>query len=91
MKIAINRDYGGFGLSEEAYKELSIPWDGYGFAYSNHKNRTDPALIKVIEKLGKKASGRYNHVIIKEIPDGAPYEIEEYDGYESVIVPRQEY
>ena len=31
MKVVINKCFGGFGLSKEAYKFLNIPWDGYGF------------------------------------------------------------
>ena len=31
MKIAVNRRYGGFGLSKAVYEELGIEWDGYGY------------------------------------------------------------
>ena len=45
MKVAINRDWGGFGLSEEAYKELGLDWDEFGYAYNDISKRADPRLI----------------------------------------------
>jgi len=82
MKIAINKCYGGFSLSKEAYKELGLAWDGYGFAYSEHEKRTDPELIEVIEKLGGKASGECADLAVVKVPDDVDWQIEEYDGRE---------
>ena len=31
MKIVINADYGGFGVSEKVYKKLGLKWDNYGY------------------------------------------------------------
>lgn len=84
MKIAINRCYGGFELSKEAYDFLGLEWDGHGFAYSDHDRRTDPKLIECIETLGKKANGSYSELAVVEIPDDVEYEITEYDGAEQV-------
>lgn len=84
MKIAINRCYGGFSLSEKAYKYLGIPWDGYGFAYRDEENRTDPYLVKCIETLGDDASGACAELKVVDIPDDVKWEIEEYDGLEWV-------
>jgi len=53
------------------------------------ENRSDQDLIDVIEKLGDKANGDCASLAIEEIPDGAEFEIEEYDGNESVVPPRQ--
>jgi hypothetical protein len=50
--------------------------------------RSDPDLIEVIERLGKKADGACASLAIKEIPDGAQFEITEYDGNEDVVPPR---
>ena len=47
-------------------------------------NRNHPLLIKVVEKLGEKASGRCAKLKIIEIPDDVKYTIEEYDGMEHV-------
>ena len=82
MKVAINRCYGGFSLSEEAYNYLGLEWDGYGFAYDD--DRTNPKLIECIETLGKKASGRHAKVGIVEIPDDVRWKIASYDGDEWV-------
>lgn len=31
MKIAVNKCFGGFGVSKAVYDELGIVWDGYGY------------------------------------------------------------
>lgn len=46
--------------------------------------RSNPDLINVIEKLGKNASGHYSKLKIVEIPDKVNWEIDEYDGMETV-------
>jgi hypothetical protein len=46
--------------------------------------RTDLVLIQVVEELGPKANGRCAELKIIEIPDGTDWEIDEYDGMESV-------
>jgi len=48
------------------------------------KDRENPLLIKVVKKLGKKASGFCANLKIVKIPDDIEYKIEEYDGLESV-------
>ena len=46
--------------------------------------RTDPALVQVVEELGDKANGKYAKLCIYEVPAGTLYRIDEYDGNESV-------
>jgi len=46
--------------------------------------REHPDLIKVVEKLGDGANGRFSELKIVEIPDDVDYEIEDYDGLESI-------
>lgn len=46
--------------------------------------RTDPILIKIVRKMGKKANGYCADLKIVKIPDGTDYEIEEYDGNEHI-------
>lgn len=53
-------------------------------------NREDSDLIKTVEDLGEKANGRYSKLVIVEIPD-VEYEIQEYDGYETVTNPTVTY
>jgi hypothetical protein len=88
MKVAYNNCFGGFSLSKDAYDHMGIEWDGYGFAFSRDDKRTDPRLIECIETLGDKANGQCACLRIEEIPDGAEFEITEYDGNESVEPPR---
>lgn len=51
--------------------------------------REDPILIQVIETLGSKANGYCADLSIQEIPDGSRYEIDEYDGWETILPPRE--
>jgi hypothetical protein len=85
MKIVINRQFGGFGLSDEAaelYCQLKgTSRDGFN---ADFISRSDPILVQVVEQLGKKANTSYSTLKIVEIPDGINWHIEEYDGMESV-------
>jgi hypothetical protein len=86
MKIVLNKCFGGYGLSKLAYKELGLEWDGFGYAYDDAEERTNKKLIKCIEKIGEKAaSGELAYLRIIEIPDGIEFEIDNYDGVETVI------
>ena len=44
--------------------------------------RTDPALIEVVEKLGENAGGRGAELKVVEIPDDVDWQLQEYDGNE---------
>ena len=44
--------------------------------------RTDPALVKVVEQLGDRANGYYSELSVVEIPDDVKWMIQEYDGIE---------
>ena len=46
--------------------------------------RNDSVLVQVVEELGKKASGEYADLKIVEIPEDVNWEIEEYDGLETI-------
>lgn len=82
MKIVVNRCWGGFGLSKLAYEKLGISWDGYG--HGSHIERNDPKLVAVVEELGEAANGDYAKLRIVEIPEGVDWEIDNYDGQETV-------
>lgn len=64
--------------------------DAWNEAYEKHcidssPERTDVTLIKTVEELGSEAaSGSCAKLKVIEIPDGIQWEIEEYDGFESV-------
>ena len=89
MKVVINKCFGGYSLSEEAYKFLNIPWDGYGYEFI--EDRSNPALVKCVEALGKNASGELSSLKVVEIPDDVEWEINEYDGLESVVGQHREW
>ena len=46
--------------------------------------RDDAILLRVVKKLGKRANGTHAELKIVEIPNGIEYEIEDYDGMETV-------
>jgi len=90
-KVLVNRCYGGFGFSEEFQKhlctkypdlfddELNYTGDGGWFDF-----RSGLIADEAIEFGLDKASGRFANLTIVEIPDGASYEIHEYDGMEHI-------
>lgn len=47
--------------------------------------RNDPILVEVVEKLGAKANGDFADLIVVEIPDDVDWEIDDYDGWESIV------
>lgn len=84
MKIVVNRCFGGFCLSKKAYEFLGLEWDGYGYKYDDYELRTDEKLIECIETLGYKANRRYSELEVVEIPDDVDWEIDDYDGIETI-------
>jgi hypothetical protein len=97
MKIAVNRGYGGFSLSERAADRLGIAYwqptlgmvhvdnGAFGITSENtYAHRTDPRLLALIEEMGAEINGACAHIAIIEIPDDVQWEIEEYDGNEWV-------
>ncbi len=58
--------------------------DGIIYSYDRDKDRDDPDLVEVVELLKNKADGQCADLKIVEIPDGVDWQIDEYDGLESV-------
>ena len=54
----------------------------YGGRLNEH--RAHPDLVRVVEEMGAEASGDFAELAVIEIPDGVDWEIEEYDGNETV-------
>jgi hypothetical protein len=96
MKVVINRDYRGFGLSKPAirlYNQLTqwrimVP-TGIGKKphgdriFDFEVDRDDPVLVQVVETLGyKAASGEFSKLGIVEV--SLAYDIKNYDGKETV-------
>jgi len=104
-KIVYNVCYGGFGLSDEAihrYSEIlglglikredNGMWDLPDGEWFEHRDfeRHDHALVQVVEEMGKDSWGECAELHIREVPDGSLYRIEEYDGFESVILESEQ-
>lgn len=52
--------------------------------YYGNLDRDDADLIAVVEELGKEANGRFSSLEVVEIPDGVNWEIDDYDGMETI-------
>jgi hypothetical protein len=87
MKVLLNKRYGGFSVSEQAMElyeqQTGTEWDDDERAYLL---RADPVMVRIVETLGKDANGSRANLSIVEIPDGMQYEIDEYDGFESIRI-----
>lgn len=83
-KIVVNACFGEFNLSDLALREL-------GLEYACDIERSDPALIEVVERFGAEANGICSALDVIEIDDDYDYVIDDYDGYESVkYLPKRE-
>lgn len=81
---SLSKDFGEWFLEANTGND-----EFYYPSFYEQEARIDQDLISVIEELGDKASGSCSKLRIKEIPDGASFEITEYDGFEGVEPPRQ--
>jgi hypothetical protein len=80
MFIVVNKEYGGFSLSEAAQEMLGI-----NTAYPDI-DRDDPHLVEVVQALGEKAGGLFASLEVACISDFATdWTINENDGYEDII------
>ena len=67
-------------------KEAAEP-EGYSWHGYINCVRHDPLLVLAIEELGPRASARGSQILLKEI-SGNRYRIQEYDGMETVVEPK---
>jgi hypothetical protein len=81
MKIVINREFGGFGLSEDALEEY-CERKGIADILLHQIPRDDPILVEVVEEMGSSANGSYSALKVVEVPDEVDWVIDEYDGLE---------
>jgi len=54
------------------------------YKYNGSKPRACPLLVQVVEEIGEESYGGCAELKIVEIPDDIDFEIEEYDGMETV-------
>lgn len=71
-----------YSTTDLGKKIEEIPNENYW--YYGDLERTDEELISVIEELGEESSGSLGSVKVVEIPDDVDWEIEDYDGIESI-------
>ena len=97
-KIVINRVYGGFDISDEAYSFIAKRkgWQhacndydrsyfivgNSDYRYACDLSRDDPDLVQCLETLGYAASGHYSELKIVEVPSDVSWVICEHDGIE---------
>lgn len=82
-KIVINRDYGGFGLSKEAFERYCDQTGQKPDEFYDHDiARDDPNLIAIVESMGDRANGLCAQLKVVEIPNDVQWQIQEYDGVE---------
>ena len=60
------------------------PDDDETYWYWGNLKRDDETLVQVVEELGKEANGDHADLSIANVPDGAEWEIDEYDGQEHI-------
>jgi hypothetical protein len=86
MKVVINGCFGGFGLSEQALNRIAeLGGPAYDWSEARENGyRSHPAVVQAVEELGDKANGRYAELAVIEVPDDVEWDIDEYDGLESV-------
>lgn len=70
-------------LSLEDRVEYNRKW-GEQTLYDRDIPRDDQDLVAVVEELGAEANSRYAELKVVEIPDNIEWEIDEYDGMETI-------
>ena len=87
MKVVVNTCFGGFRLSQAAFRmldEINAPKEHDEVYFFD--NRHDSNLVHVVETLGQQASGESSKLEVTEWPEGLPYKIDDYDGREKVTI-----
>ncbi len=85
-EISGDPKWGDAVLQGEMYSDGSGPKDSRFIDYGIHIDgvpRHDEVLVRVVEEMGEKASGKMSKVLIDEVE--GPYRIDEYDGFETVM------
>jgi hypothetical protein len=83
-RIAICKQHGGFGISEQAMELYKTRAGITKEIYDREIPRDDPILIQIIRELGDDADTRFCTLKVVEIPADVDWQIDEYDGLEWV-------
>ena len=81
-ELVLNKCFGGFGLSHMAKMKILEKKGIKDFNFYNI-SRLDKELIETVKELGDKSGDEFAHLKVVEIPDGASFEISDYDGIET--------
>lgn len=88
MKIVLNECYGGFGLSDFGAKILGTHYPEREMFFGNG-NAMHEELAALVEAFGTRLNGEFANLQVYDIPDDVTdWEINEYDGYESLLYVR---
>lgn len=74
--------FGHYQTEDLGEKVSKLPNETYW--YYGNLERDDADLIAVVEELGKEANGRHAELEVVEIPDDINWEIDDYDGVETI-------
>lgn len=84
MRILVNRDFGGYSLSDEAKALVPTPIEPWDLR-SDSEFRSHPAILAIFDELGSdRFSGDYARIVAVEIPDRSFFVISDYDGVETI-------
>ena len=95
MKVVINTDYGGFALSDHAKKLFrkyaaetdpcgESPDSIIGRCFREPSDRSNAALVRVVEELGGGANEMFSKLKVVEVPEDVNWTIQDHDGAEWV-------
>ena len=82
MKIVINANFGGFTLPPkymETHPEIKNVYHCWHSETPICEHRIDPRLMEIVESEDYRGD-----LHVAEIPDGSHYELNEYDGLETI-------
>ena len=95
VEILYNKCFGGFGFSSEAMNEYYNRKQTVDpSSFSEYEiERHDPVMLQIVKELGPRANGYCARLAIQSIPSHFVkyYEIDEYDGSESVRIKYDAY
>jgi hypothetical protein len=95
VEILYNKAFGGFGFSSEAMNEYYNRKQTVDpSSFSEYEiERHDPVMLQIVKELGPRANGYGAKLGIQSIPSHFVkyYEIDEYDGSESVRIKYDAY